>query len=153
FMLSACGFGVLFFHPISPVTVAIGSPFIRNLLMGLAMGGTAIALIYSPIGKQSGAHFNPAVTITYLRLAKIAPWDAAFYILSQFVGGLAGVLIAAGFLRSLISHPSVNYVITKPGAYGEWGAFSAEVGITFILMIVILCVSNVERLARFTGLF
>jgi aquaporin Z len=33
--------------------------------MGLAMGGTAIAIIYSPWGKQSGAHINPSTTIAF----------------------------------------------------------------------------------------
>ena len=41
------------------------------------MGATAIALIYSPWGKQSGAHMNPAMTLTFTRLGKVAPGDAA----------------------------------------------------------------------------
>ena len=36
---------------------------LQRLLMGVAMGGSAVAIIYSPWGKQSGAHFNPAVTV------------------------------------------------------------------------------------------
>ena len=50
--------------------------------MGLAMGLTAIGIIYSPWGKQSGAHLNPAVTLTFFRLGKVAPWDAVFYVAS-----------------------------------------------------------------------
>ena len=59
--------------------------------MGTAMAATAIALIYSPWGRRSGAHFNPAVTLTFLRLGKVAPRDFVGYTLAQFVGGAAGV--------------------------------------------------------------
>jgi aquaporin Z len=44
------------------------------------MGLTGIGLVFSPLGKRSGAHMNPAVTLTFLRLGKIRPWDAFFYI-------------------------------------------------------------------------
>ena len=53
FMLAACGFSVLLFHPDSPM--GPGDPVVRRALMGLAMGATAIALIYSPGGRRSGA--------------------------------------------------------------------------------------------------
>jgi aquaporin Z len=89
FMVSACGFTVLLFHPASPAVQAIPSEFVRRWLTGLAMGATAIALIYSPWGRRSGAHFNPAVTLTFLRLGNVAPRDAAGYVLAQFVGGVA----------------------------------------------------------------
>ena len=39
--------------------------------MGIAMGATAVLIIRSPMGKRSGAHFNPAITLTYFRLGKI----------------------------------------------------------------------------------
>src|ERR1051325_7367080 len=93
FMISACSFTVLFEHPASAVRQAIETPILRHVLTGIAMGLTAIALIYSPWGKQSGAHFNPATTLTFFRLGKIEPWDAFFYVLAQFLGGTAGVLL------------------------------------------------------------
>ena len=55
FMLSACVFGTLLGHPASPAARAIPDGFPRRLLMGLAMGLTAVALIYSPWGRRSGA--------------------------------------------------------------------------------------------------
>src|SRR6266498_5363858 len=94
FMISACLFVALLEHPDSPVRQALPDPFLRRVLMGIAMGVTAVAIIFSPLGKRSGAHFNPAVTLTYLRLGKIALPDAVFYILFHFVGGIAGVLLA-----------------------------------------------------------
>ena len=153
FMISACAFTVLLYHPASPVTQGIQNEGVRRMLMGVAMGLTAVALIFSPFGKRSGAHFNPAVTLTYLRLGKIAPWDASFYILFQFIGGILGVLIASVFFRDLVAHSAVNYAVTVPGPNGPTLAFVDELTITFILMTVILTVSNTKRLGRWTGLF
>ena len=65
------------------------------------MGLTAVALIYSPMGGRSGAHMNPGVTLTFLRLGKISPGDAAGYIVAQFIGGAAGIAIAVLLLRGL----------------------------------------------------
>ena len=96
---------------------------------------------------------NPAVTLTFLHLGKVQPWDAFFYIAAQFVGGVAGVLAAAAALRGLVAHPAVRYVVTAPGARGEGVAFAAEVGISFLLMSVVLRVSNHASLARYTGFF
>ncbi len=152
FMISACAFGTLIWHPALPVSRAIADPFIRRALMGTAMGLTAIAIIYSPWGKRSGAHINPAVTLTFFWLGKIEKWDAAFYAAAQFAGGIIGVLIASLALGELLIHPSVNYVATMPGERGIAVAFIAEVLITFILMSVVLIISNTAKLARFTGL-
>jgi aquaporin Z len=121
--------------------------------MGLAMGLTAVALIYSPWGRRSGAHLNPSVTLTFLRLGKIAPWDAVFYAAAQFAGGAAGVLAAAIAWGMAAGDPAVNYAATRPGPAGPGIAFAAETVISFVLMLVILGVSNRRSIARFTGLF
>ena len=71
FMISACLFGTLLEYPGSPVHNAIADPMLRRVLMGFAMGLTAIGIIYSPWGKQSGAHINPSITMTFFRLGKI----------------------------------------------------------------------------------
>lgn len=152
FMVSACAFTVLLQHPGSPVYQAIPSGFIRRLLVGLAMGATAIALIYSPWGQQSGAHFNPATTLTFFRLGKVSPKDTVGYVLAQLAGGALGVLLAGAGLGPLLAHERVHYAVTVPGSYGVAVAWVAELLIAFLLMWVILQVSN-SRLARYTGLF
>ncbi|MEW6210983.1 MAG: aquaporin [Acidobacteriota bacterium] len=153
FMISACAFGALLEHPSSPVNRAIPDATLRRILMGMAMGLTAIINIYSPWGKRSGAHLNPSTTLTFFRLGKVKKWDALFYALSQFAGGIIGVLVASLALGKLLGHPAVNHVATVPGVGGVAVAFIAEVIISFILISVVLIVSNTERLHRFTGLF
>jgi len=153
FMISAGLFTILLAHPNSPALTVIPSQFIRRMLTGIAMGSTAIALIFSPLGKRSGAHFNPAVTLTFWRLGKVKNWDAFFYIIAQFVGGIVGVFAVALFVREALSHPKVNYAATLPGPQGMAIAFIAEFAIAFILMSVVLRVSNTPHIARYTGLF
>ena len=84
FMISACVFSVILFDPSLKVQNELPDPALRRLLMGASMGATAVLIIHSSMGKRSGAHFNPAITLTYLRLGKISRPDAFFYVLSQF---------------------------------------------------------------------
>ena len=157
FMLSACVFATLLYHPGSPVgpgsTLGQGleAGTLRRLVMGLAMALTGVAIIYSPWGRRSGAHFNPAVTLTFWRLGKVAGWDTVFYIAAQFLGGVAGVFAARAWLGAPVAHPAVHYAVTVPGAGGPLVAFGAEIVISFVLMLVVLTVSN-SRAAALTGL-
>jgi len=152
FMVSACVFTALLWYPGSPIGQLIPDPLVRRVFTGMAMGLTLIAIVYSPWGKQSGAHLNPVVTLIFFRLGKIEGWDATLYAVAQFAGGLVGVLISAALLGGIISHPSVDYAATLPGSGGAWLAFVAEFVITFIQMTMILNVTNNRALARFTGL-
>ena len=152
FMVSAASAATLIQHPASPLAGWSGSPFAGRVAMGIAMGLTCVALIYSPFGARSGAHMNPAVTLTFLRLGKIAPRDAAGYVAAQFAGGFAGIAAATWLLDGLPADPSVNYVATVPGTGGAVVAFAAEVVISFLMMSLVLGMSNTPRLARFTGI-
>ena len=156
FMLSAATFASLLRHPASPLSLTVTSLMpvpLQRLPMGIAMGLTAAAIIYSPLGRRSGAHMNPAVTLTFLRLGKVAPRDAAAYIVAQFIGGSLGIVGATWLLRGLPSHPAINYVATVPGAAGAAVAFAAESAISFGMMLMVLSSSNARRLAPFTGMF
>jgi len=152
FMISAGVFTILLYHPSSTAVRVIPTEFVRRVLMGAAMGLTAIGIIYSPWGRQSGAHLNPAVTLTFWYLGKIDSWDAAFYMVAQFIGGVTGVALVAVLAKAGLSHPEVNYAVTIPGRSGITSAFAAETAISFLLILVVLVISNHARLARFTGL-
>ena len=152
-MLSICLFSVLMEYPASPIVQALPDPILRRALIGGAVGLTIVGLIYSPWGRQSGAHYNPSVTLTFLRLGRIAPGDALGYILAQFTGGTLGMLLASRLVPAILRHPSVYYAATRPGSAGVLGAFLGETVVTFLQMLIVLRVSNTPKISRYTGLF
>jgi aquaporin Z len=151
FMLAACLATALLEHPASPVRQAITEPVLRRAVVGVAMGLTAVALVYSPLGRRSGAHFNPSVTLAFYRLGMIGRRDAAFYVVAQVIGALAGVLVAGALIGPALAVPEVQFAVTQPGAPGPVVAFAAELAISFMLMSAVLIASNHRRLHPFTG--
>ena len=151
FMISACAFTVLLFDPAWPIISFLPSAALRRVLMGIAMGITAILIIRSPIGKRSGAHFNPAITLTYLRLGKISAADSLFYVLFQLAGAITGVGIAAIVLRNRIADTTVKYAVTVPGVCGTVPAFLVEFFMAIVLMGVVLWMSNRPTIANYTS--
>ena len=151
FMISA---GVVTWMMESPGSIArsvIANDDVRRALIGIGMGLTGMALIYSPWGKQSGAHMNPAVTLTFLRLGKIKPIDALCYAIAQFIGGALGVMLTIALLGASFTQPPVDYVVTSPGPLGVGVAFIAELIIAFVMMSTVLQFSNRKSLMRYTG--
>jgi aquaporin Z len=144
---------VLLAAPASPLAGWLPDGLARRAIMGLAAGATAVALVYSPWGRRSGGHFNPAMTLTFWRLGKVAPWDALFYAAAQLGGGVAGVLAVTGLLGKTFVDPPVRAAVTAPGMAGAAAAFAAELVISAGLMTVVLAASNSRRLHRFTGCF
>lgn len=153
YIFFTCAFATLMQHPASPVRHVIASGLFRRALMGLAVGATVIAIVITPWGKQSGGHFNPAITFTFYRLGKVEFWDALFYGAAQFLGAVGGVAIAVYVLRGAPKNKAIQYAVTAPGMYGETIAFVAELMISFSLMITILFISNRGTLARYTPYF
>ena len=151
FMISACAFTLVLFDPSSPAFRLFPNGFVRRILMAIAMGFTAVLIIHSPMGKRSGAHFNPVITLTYLRLGKIGLCDAAFYVVFQFIGGICGVAIAAAVFGNSLSRPAVEYAVTVPGRYGIVAAFFAELFMAIVLMAVVLLLSNTAQLAIYVS--
>lgn len=152
-LVAASIFAVLLEHPESALHQAIAWPWARRALMGLAMAGTALALIYGPIGRRSGAHFNPATTLAFWRLGRVAGVDAAGYIAAQFVGAAVGITAAAAILGQPLMR--VAFVATRPSARGPAGvaaAFVAEFVMAAILMTIVLVVSNRPRINHLAGL-
>jgi len=150
FMVSASVFATLLFAPQSPLPSLLPSDSTRLALMGIAMGLTALGIVVSPWGRISGAHINPAFTITFWRLGKVAHWDAVFYIGAQFAGGLAGVLLMIPLLGQPFTQVPVHYAVTVPGPHGVAAAFVGELAIAVITMAVVLNLSSRPRLAPWT---
>jgi hypothetical protein len=119
FMISVGVFVVALYSPESRINVLIPNASTRAVLLGLALGTTAILLIHSPWGKRSGAHMNPAVTLAFLSFRKIHLWDASFFVIAQVIGATPGVFLVAAIARSLFSNPPVRYAVTARGARGH----------------------------------
>lgn len=76
YLFLTCVFASFLFSPTSPVRRFVHSSVELRALMGLAVGATVIAIVTSPWGKQSGSHFNPALTLAFYRLGKMRLPDA-----------------------------------------------------------------------------
>jgi aquaporin Z len=152
-LLCAGIFTIVLQYSASPVHQLLPDATLRRVLMGLAMGITSVAIVYSPWGRQSGAHMNPALTLTFFRLRRVEPPDALFYVIAQFIGALAGVLLVVLVAGRPFADPAVSYAVTVPGVAGQLTAFAAELAISFGLMTAVLLSTNTPRLAPFTGVF
>ncbi|MCB9960139.1 MAG: aquaporin [Rhodospirillaceae bacterium] len=152
FMVSAGVFATLLWAPGSPLEGLVADGVPRRALMGVLMGLTAVLIIYSPFGQRSGAHLNPALTLTFWWLGKIASADALFYVLAQTIGGTLGVLAVLLALGPAFADPPVTYVATQVGPHGAIAALAAETAIAFVLMLTVLAVGNSRRFMRATGL-
>ena len=150
YMFLVCTFATLLQYPTSPVRHFVASAIVRRALMGFLVGSAVVAIIMTPWGQQSGGHFNPAMTLTFYRLGKLAFWDTLFYVAAQFAGATVGIAIAAYVLRGAAENAAVRYAVTVPGIFGNAGAFAGEVAISFILMTAILFASNRKALSRYT---
>jgi len=150
FMISACSFTVLLESPVSPIHAAIPNGHTRLYLSGVLMGLTALLIFYSPWTAPSGSHINPAVTLTFLRLGRIGPWDALFYVLFQTLGGLIAVWLMALALGPRLTKSPVSYAVTIPGKGGPWAALLAELLIGFIMMTIVLQTGESKQGSRYT---
>jgi aquaporin Z len=153
FMVSAGFFTTLLYASHSSLASLPIDPMLRRMLVGIAMGTTAICIIYSPWGKRSGAHLNPAVTLAFFRLGKISPADTIWYMVAQSLGGLIGVVLSAYAIGSAFMQPPVAFVVTVPGDGGILIAAIGEFVISLGLMSSVLFTSNRFHLMRYTGIF
>jgi len=138
FMISAGFFSVLLYHPHFSGWIPMHSWVLRQILIGFCMGTTAFFIITNPWISRSGAHINPAVTISFYYLKRIDRLEAIFYILFQFIGATLGIYILSLVWNSYLKDPSINYIITTPGKTETMEALFLEFLIAFILMTVVL---------------
>lgn len=151
FMVSACVATVLLYDPRSPAFHLVEHEFWKRALMALAMAGTAVAIIYSRWGQRSGAHMNPAFTLSFWVMGKIKTVDAVWYAAFQTVGGVCGSLTAYVLTAGLVADPQANWAVTVPGPQGVGAALLSELIIAFILMFVVAVMLD-SRFDRFTGI-
>jgi aquaporin Z len=150
-MLAVTALSVLLVRHGAGAQRAIHSTVLRRGLLAAGIGVTVATLIYSPMGRRSGAHFNPAVTLTFLRLGKVQRADAIFYVLFQLLGAVAGMGVAAVALGGQLADRSVDYAATVPGAWGTAAALAAEFALAFAFMSALLVTVNGPYGDRWTG--
>ncbi|MFT6913131.1 MAG: glycerol uptake facilitator-like aquaporin [Paracoccaceae bacterium] len=120
----------------SLLATVIGSGIMAERLAG---GNVAVALLGNTIptgailvvlitvfGPVSGAHFNPAVTLSFALRRQITPRDSGLYVLVQVFGGIVGVLAA----HVMFEHPLLDPSTTVRSGIGQWtGEFVATFGL------------------------
>ena len=153
FMISACFFSAMIFSANGSWNHAIPGELLKGALMGLMMGLTALFIFYSPWTAPGGSHINPAVTFTFLRLDKMCPYDAMFYIIFQLIGGTAGVFIMQALMGAVLTEPPVSSAVTIPGKAGRWCALITEFMISFITMTMVLFTSHHKKTKQYTRIF
>lgn len=83
---------ILMFGSGSPIVRVVPSEGWRRLITGFCFGTTGALIALSPVGKLSGAHINPVVTLGFRLMGKMQSGLAAGYVISQFVGATVGAL-------------------------------------------------------------
>lgn len=112
-----------------------------------ATGAILVVLIlaFAPI---SGAHFNPAVTLVMLARGDVDRRTAAAFIVTQIVGGIAGVLLAHAMFDVELLQASVKHRY----GLGQW--ISEGVATFGLLMSILGCLRyRPEAIPFAVGLF
>jgi aquaporin Z len=115
--------------------------------IALAFGLTLLTMSYA-LGRISGGHFNPAVTLGLYTARRIPTADVTPYIIAQVLGAIAGAgvlyIIASGKAGFSVADgfASNGFGAHSPGGYSMLACLVAEVVLTFIFLMVILGVTD-----------
>ncbi|MEA3513716.1 MAG: MIP family channel protein [Campylobacterota bacterium] len=121
--------------------------------VALTWGFVVVALIYT-FGHVSGAHMNPAVTLSFTAMKEFDKKDTLPYIIAQILGATFGAFVLyLIFLEEAKSMSELAYLGTTVARGSQMQAFIMEFILTFILMLVI-CGSAVhgKAIKSFAGL-
>lgn len=129
FTMIFCGTGAMTINEVTGGAVS-------HVGIAITWGAIVMAMIYA-FGEISGAHFNPAVTISFAYAKKISWKEVPKYIIAQFLGALlASVILCVLF-------PSSELLGMTVSSFDEpWRAFVLEFLLTFFLMLTIINVST-----------
>jgi aquaporin Z len=145
---------------ISAITLNFGTSFmqeaipsfsVRLLLTGVLFAGGATLVVYSPIGRISGAHLNPAITLSFFLERKIKGRDLFMYPLMQVAGSIIAALVSLLLWPESAREVKVGMTLPGPG-YSIFFVFFLEVFITFLLVSLIFFFLHRKILTKFTGL-
>jgi glycerol uptake facilitator-like aquaporin len=150
---------VLLFGVVSIVRWVIGpSPISRTIpgihaelwIVGAAVALLLAGLILSPLGKASGGHTNPAISLAMWRFGVFPGAGVIPYIIAQFVGSVLGVVAARLLWGQVVAGPSIVYAALQPApGWSTLELFATEAfGMAVIVFLVGLCLA-VQRLTPF----
>lgn len=133
------------------VFAGAGQPFtsVGTLGVAFAFGLAVLAMVYT-IGKISGCHINPAITLGLLLSNKISGKDAGMYMIFQVLGAIIGSAI----LYLLAKDSGSTTTLTGANSFAEGSmltAFIAETVFTFIFVLVVLGVTSKGANNQFAG--
>lgn len=135
-------------------TEALGSFFLFVAVLGsgimaenLSGGNVAIALLANTVatgailfvliamlGPLSGAHFNPAVTLTFAVRREITAKLAALYVAAQIAGGAMGAFAA----HLMFDLPILQFSTKARAGIGQWsGEFIATFGLVLTILLLL----------------
>jgi aquaporin Z len=122
----------------------------RRLLNGFLFGSVGAAIAYSPIGRMSGAHINPAMTFAFWLDGKLRWRDASWYVFAQLIG--AGFGAAALLLWGSVGS-SDEWGASLPNRFvPEWLPIAGETVCTFLLVLLIFIFASHKITQPFTPL-
>lgn len=141
---------ILNFGAGSPVLKLVPDAGLRRLITGFLFGSTGAAIAISYVGKISGAHINPVVTLAFRVKGMLSSRDTCGYILAQFIGAVAG---SFPLLLWGQTGRSINFGDTTPGAgYTVWTALGGEIVTTICLIVGLFIFLGHKRLRSYTPL-
>ena len=139
---------ILMFGSGSPMPRLIPGEGLRRTIAGFLFGSTGAAIALSPVGKESGAHINPAVTMAFWLFRKIDSRVAMAYVLAQLAGAITGALplVLWGQMGS-----SVAFGATLPGeGYSMPTVLLGEVVTTCAMVSLLIVFIGFRQIRAYT---
>ena len=127
----------------SPVATMLPSAAARRALTGGLFGATGMTIALSPVGRISGAHINPVVSLAFWAEGALPGRTLVGFVISQCIGAVAG---AAPLLLWGQRGLSISYGATSPGPHGVGPAFGGELVTTFAMVLIVLVMVAHPRL-------
>lgn len=135
----------------SPLATVLPKSSARRLMTGLILAGSGPLVAISPLGKLSGAHLNPALSLAFWLQGKMHPHDLAGYLASQLLGAVLGAEVAVLVWREWAAR--AHNGVTAPGmGYPVGSVLLIEMGLTCLLVLTIFLFLSNHRLMRWTPL-